>query len=219
MGPGGFGWTRRAPGHRRNPADSHGAGEARGLARQLHNGSAAPTKGTVMKASKFIVLVGGILGILAFFLPMVTLHRADYSGSASAFQIIKGLGAASDAVSADQVQAASMTGDVQSAKEGLDAMKGIVMAIFVPAILLAAIGALGVSKKKFGRVAGFFSLALGLVGLGIAVLLRSAAGEDAGVGLSLLLATGLGGVVGGLLALVKPEKPATTSLAPARAMA
>ena len=34
-----------------------------------------------MKASKFIVLVGGILGILAFFLPMVTVHRQDFSGS------------------------------------------------------------------------------------------------------------------------------------------
>lgn len=48
-----------------------------------------------MKASKFLVLAGGILGILAFFLPMVTIHRADYTGSASAFQIIRGLSVAS----------------------------------------------------------------------------------------------------------------------------
>lgn len=160
-----------------------------------------------MKASKFLVLAGGILGILAFFLPMVTIHRADYSGSASAFQIIKGLSVASSAVDSETVRVASMnTESVQSAKEGLDAMKGIVFAIFVPAILLAAIGAMGVSKRRFGRVAGTFSLLLGLIGLGIGMLLVGAAGPDGGLGLTLLLATGALGVVGGLLALVKPER-------------
>jgi len=168
-----------------------------------------------MKASKFLVLAGGILGILAFFLPMVTLHRADYSGSASAFQLIKGLSVASDAVSSEDVRAAAMSSEsVQSAKEGLDAMKGIVMAIFVPAILLAAIGALGVSKRRFGRVAGVFSLLFGLIGLGIGALLNSAAGPDAGIGLTLLLGTGVLGAVGGLFALIKPERAATAAQAP-----
>ncbi|CAN5919704.1 hypothetical protein BH11MYX3_BH11MYX3_17320 [soil metagenome] len=166
-----------------------------------------------MKASKFLVLAGGILGILAFFLPMVTIHRADYSGSASAFQLIKGLSVASDAVDSETVRAAAMNSEaVSSAKEGLDAMKGIVFAIFVPAILLAAIGAFGVSKRKFGRVAGVFSLLLGLIGLGIGALLKNAAGADAGIGLSLLLATGALGTVGGLFALVKPERLVTPQI-------
>jgi hypothetical protein len=160
-----------------------------------------------MKASKFLVLAGGLLGIIAFFLPLVTVHRAGYEGSASAFQIIKGLQAASDTVNSEEVRAAAMNSDaVASAKEGVDAMKGIVMAIFIPAILLAAIGALGVSKRKFGRVAGGFSLLFGLIGLGIGALLSSAAGPDGGVGLTLLLATGALGTVGGLLALVKPDR-------------
>lgn len=160
-----------------------------------------------MKASKFLVLAGGILGILAFFLPMVTVHRSGYTGSASAFQIIKGLEVASQAVNSDEVRAAAMNPEaVQSASEGVDAMKGIVMAIFVPAILLAAIGALGVAKRRFGRVAGTFSFLFGLIGLGIGALLHSAAGSDGGVGLTLLLATGALGAVGGLLALIKPER-------------
>lgn len=168
-----------------------------------------------MKASKFLVLAGGILGILAFFLPMVTIHRADYSGSASAFQIIKGLQVATDTVNTDEVRAAAMNSEaVASAKEGLDAMKGIVFAIFVPAILLMAIGALGVSKRKFGRVAGFFSLLLGVIGLGIGMLLKSAAGADAGIGLTLLLATGALGTAGGLFALIKPERAAQPAQAP-----
>lgn len=183
------------------------------LARPLHIGAR-------MKASKFLVLAGGLLGILAFFLPMVTIHRADYSGSASAFQIIKGLSVASDAVSSEEVRAAAMNSEaVSQAKEGLDAMKGIVMAIFVPAILLAAIGALAVTKKKFGRGAGVFAFLLGLVGLGIGALLKSAAGDDGGIGLTLLLATGVLGTLGGLFALVKPDRGETTpALAPARAV-
>ncbi|MDX2093257.1 MAG: hypothetical protein SFX73_35770 [Kofleriaceae bacterium] len=168
-----------------------------------------------MKATKFIVLVGGILGILAFFLPMVTLHRADFTGSASAFQLLKGINAASDVVNSDEVRAAAIrSADVAQAKEGLDTMKGIVAAIFVPAILLAIMGALGVKRKQFGRVAGGFSLLFGLVGLGIAALLKSAAGADAGIGITLLLVTGVAGVVGGLLALVKPDRGATATTAP-----
>lgn len=160
-----------------------------------------------MKATKFIVLAGGILGILAFFLPMVTLHRADFTGSASAFQLIKGLDAASSAVNSDEVRVAAMSSEtVSQAKEGLDAMKGIVAAIFVPAILLAIMGAFGVKRRSFGRVAGGFSLLLGLIGLGIASLLKSAAGADAGIGLTLLLLTGVAGTVGGLITLVKPER-------------
>ena len=162
-----------------------------------------------MKASKFIVLAGGILGILAFFLPMVTVQRQDFTGSVSAFQIMKGLDAVSVATSTTEVSVAlaDAGSSAQSAKEALDGMKAIVMAIFVPALMLVLIGGLGVYRKKFGRVAGTFSLLFGLLGLGIGSLLKSAAEGDSGIGLTLLLVTGVAGVVGGLIALVKPERP------------
>ncbi|HVK83648.1 MAG TPA: hypothetical protein VM513_06050 [Kofleriaceae bacterium] len=164
-----------------------------------------------MKATKFIVLVGGILGILAFFLPMVSIHRADFNGSVSAFQVIKGLSKASEVVSSANVNAAGIdsavtSADLAQAKEGIDSMKGIVAAIFVPAILLTLIGGLAVKRKQFGRGAGALTLIFGLIGLGIATILRSAAEGDAGIALTLLLVTGLAGTVGGLLALVKPER-------------
>ena len=57
-----------------------------------------PQRKAIMKASKFIVLVGGILGILAFFLPIVTVHRRGVTASVSAFQVVKGLDTASVAV-------------------------------------------------------------------------------------------------------------------------
>ena len=163
-----------------------------------------------MKATKFIVLVGGILGILSFFLPLVSVHREGHTANVSAFQVVKGLDQASTAVD-DGVQQSAMSADSGAeAKKDIGALKGIVMAIFAPAVLLAAIGGLGVARKKFGRVAGTFSFLLGLVGLGIAALLKSAAEGDAGIGLTLLLLTGVAGVVGGIMGLVKPERWATT---------
>jgi hypothetical protein len=170
-------------------------------------GTLVSTKGShVMKASKLIVLVGGILGILAFFLPLVSMQREGRSTSVSAFQIMKGLDkvqvSVDDGVSQRQLDVATSA----SAKKDIGAMKGIVMAIFAPALLLALIGGIGVKRRKFGRVAGTFSFLLGLLGLGIAAILKGAAEGDGGIGLTLLLVTGVAGVVGGLVALVKPEK-------------
>ena len=173
-----------------------------------------------MKASKFVVLVGGILGILAFFLPMVSVSRQGKTVTVSAFQVVKGLEAVKAEVEKDEVraQAASTSYDRASygkAKDGVDGIKGIVMAIFAPALLLALIGGAGVARKKFGRVAGTFSLLFGLVGLGIGAILKSAAEGDSGIGLTLLLITGLAGIVGGIMALVKPERLAQQAIGPA----
>jgi hypothetical protein len=173
-----------------------------------------------MKASKLIVLVGGILGILAFFLPLVSVQRENVHGTVSAFQLIKGIDTASAAVdkadASSVIDPTSLDGQSQhamagEAKKDLGALKGIVLAIFAPAVLLALIGGLGVMRKRFGRGAGAFALVLGLVGLAIAAILKSAAEGDAGIGLTLLLVTGVSGVVGGLLALVKPERALVTA--------
>jgi hypothetical protein len=159
-----------------------------------------------MKASKFIVLVGGILGILAFFLPQLSVQRAGASAKVSAYQVVKGL----DQVSVEVDKAGgTSTVDVATrneAKQDLGAIKGIVMAVFAPAALLALIGALGVKRRKFGRGAGTFALLLGVVGLGIGAVLKSAAEGDAGIGMTLLIVTGLAGCIGGIAALIKPER-------------
>lgn len=162
-----------------------------------------------MKASKFIVLAGGILGILAFFLPLVSVERQGAKASVSAFQVIKGLDQVEVAVDEGAARGAYNVETSASAKKDIGAMKGIVMAIFAPALLLSLLGAAGVARKRFGRVAGTFSLLAGLIGLGIAAILKSAAEGDGGIGLTLLLVTGVAGVVGGLIALVKPERLVT----------
>jgi hypothetical protein len=158
-----------------------------------------------MKASKFIVLVGGILGILAFFLPLVSVERQGHKQSVSAYQVVKGLDQAQTAVD-EGVQQSAFDADVgASAKKNIGALKGIVLGVFAPAVWLTLIGALGVARKRFGRVAGTFSFLLGLLGLGIGAILKAAAEGDGGIGLTLLLITGFAGVVGGLAALIKPE--------------
>ena len=176
-----------------------------------------------MKASKFVVLVGGILGILAFFLPMVSVTRQGHTATVSAFQVVKGLDAVSSELNKEEVKvkAASYgeTGSLNDAKDGVGSIKGIVMAIFAPALLLALIGGAGVARKKFGRVAGTFSLLFGLLGLGIGAILKSAAEGDSGIGLTILLITGLAGIVGGIMALVKPERLAVGGAMQVRAAA
>jgi hypothetical protein len=165
-----------------------------------------------VKASKFIVLVGGILGILAFFLPMVSVERGGTRVTVSAFQVVKGLDAVQAEVNKEEVRTvAAGYGEsgrqaLSEANSGIDSIKGIIMAVFVPALLLALIGGLGVRRKKFGRVAGTFALLIGAVGLGIGAILKSAAEGDSGIGLTLLIVTGLAGVAGGILALAKPER-------------
>ncbi|MDQ3335858.1 MAG: hypothetical protein M4D80_11880 [Myxococcota bacterium] len=173
-----------------------------------------------MKASKFVVLVGGILGILAFFLPMVSVTREGKTVTVSALQVMKGLDTVSSELDKDEVsmKAASYgeTASLNEAKDGVSGIKGIVMAIFAPALLLALIGGAGVARKRFGRVAGTFALLFGLVGLGIGAVLKSAAEGDSGIGLTVLLITGLAGIVGGIMTLVKPER-LQVGLAPAHA--
>jgi hypothetical protein len=164
-----------------------------------------------MKATKFIVLVGGILGILSFFLPLVSVHRGEFTGKVSAYQVVKGLDTVAVEVDAADARTAVEVETKSEAKKDIGAMKGIVMAIFAPAALLALIGGLGVGRKRFGRVAATFSLLCGLLGLGIASILKAAAEGDAGIGMTFLLITGVAGVVGGIAGLIKPERPATVA--------
>jgi hypothetical protein len=175
------------------------------------------------KLPKFVVLGAGLIGVLAFFLPLLAVKDAGSQGKVSAFQIIKGLGKAQDVVdevgkqagmAAEQAgiekqEVKRVTKDVDST---LGAIKAVVMAVFLPALLLLVFGAVGALRGAFGRVLGIFSLIFGLVGLGIWALLNAAAqevsdsGAGAGIALHLLLLTGIGGAVGGLLATIKPER-------------
>ena len=98
-----------------------------------------------MKASKLIVLAGGILGVIAFFLPLVTVDHRGTKVSASAFQVVKGIGEIQAAADTDEAKAriAAMDGEGKKAVSDVDTelskIKGFVVAIFLPALLLVVI--------------------------------------------------------------------------------
>jgi hypothetical protein len=135
-----------------------------------------------MKVSKFIVLLGGLIGVWAFFLPLLSVHDGTISG----YQLINGV------------------------HEGRGPeVRGVAVAIFLPVLMLTVLGAIGLVRQTFGRTAGAASLVLGLLGLSFAAVLVSAVDGDTGVALELLLVASIAGFCGGMLAIVSPDDLAT----------
>lgn len=167
------------------------------------------------RATKYIILGAGLIGLIAFFMPLIAVNKSGVSGKLSAYRIVVGISSAKQVVSkagkaADTVESKAA---VKDANKALSAVRGIVLAIFVPALLLTIFGGVGTLRKSFGRGLAIPSFIFGLIGLGIWALLSSAAsaggGESvAGFGMHMLLLTGLGGVVGGLIGIIKPERRA-----------
>lgn len=171
-----------------------------------------------MKASKFVVLVGGVLGLIAFFLPLIAVQKSGVSGKLSAYRIVAGITAAQQVVDKASAlpEAQPNKKDFKEANDTLGAIKGIVIGLFVPVWLLLLIGGIGAARKKFGRVAGSFSLLVGLIGLGVASLLLGAAQDKtvtsvtnesvAGVGMYVMFLAAALGAIGGIMTLIKPDK-------------
>lgn len=179
-----------------------------------------------MRFTKFIVLAGGLIGLLAFFLPLVAVKDSGVTGALSAYRIVKGIDSAAQVVDhADSaaVDSFDKSDEFQTTKKDANAalgeVKGVVLAVFAPALLLALIGGVAAMRKKFGRLGGVGALLFGGIGLGIWAILNAAANEVAaqgghdvkGTGMYLLMVTGLCGVVAGIMTLVKPDRgPAAT---------
>jgi len=164
-----------------------------------------------MKASKFIVFLGGILGIVAFFLPLVSVTHQGHKATVSAMQLVKGLDSVQSDDTPSEARAAMSPDAIRATKDTAGALKGIVIAVFVPAFLLAAIGGVAVARRRFGRLGSIFAMVIGLIGLAIAGLLVAAAEGDSGSGLILLLVSAIAGTLGGLLATIKPDRGLATA--------
>lgn len=176
-----------------------------------------------MGASKFLVLVGGVVGIVSFFLPLFEIKD---QGAISAFQVVKGIDTVKDITTgatkelADAVEAeggaaakAELAKGAGELNKKLAEVKGIVLGLYAPALLLIIIGAVALARKQFGRLGGTFSFLLGLVALFVWFGFHTVASEaakdgtgQAGLGIHLYMASGALGAIGGLLALIKPER-------------
>jgi hypothetical protein len=170
-----------------------------------------------MRLWKVLVLLAGVAGVIGFFTPLVEYRSPDgkITSDASAFQIARGVDNASDLVEEAEKLGLSHDDSRRFAKafnDGMDAYRGGVAAFFAPAALLAVLGIIMLLRDRMGRFAGLFAIVFG--GACCAVFWQfwqaDQASRDAaasiGLGVYLLLAAGLGGVLGGLGALVSPDR-------------
>lgn len=167
------------------------------------------------KLAKFIVLGGGVLGILGFFLPLITASYQGVNAQMSTFQLVSGIDKIDEIVDVkiDEVPAEAQAG-LQEFNEGLKKARAVFYALFAPSALLLLMGLLAVAKARMGRVLGVFAFLVGGAGVGIWALLQSIISEAAknggeaggGIGMHLILVSGALGIIAGLIALISPEK-------------
>jgi uncharacterized BrkB/YihY/UPF0761 family membrane protein len=199
-----------------------------------------------MKAWKFIVLAGGIIGLLGFFLPFMKFGVGN-SGSVgvSGFALVKGLPEARELLASEiekmpeeQIKKAAAELEDSAKKAG-----GLIMMFYIPTALVLLIGAVNTARGKMGRLAGFLGLLAGGAAILVWVLFQQVMSADVsgavqhstgdptgkaiaeaivdnvsvqmGMGLHLILLSGILGAVAGLGCLVKPDRPeaATTRVA------
>ena len=173
-----------------------------------------------MKAWKYLVLLGGIAGLAGFFLPFITFQSADarIEGAISSYQIVRGIDDVGEIVEgAKPLIAASPEAQqyVKTFNSALAEYRGVLVGCYVPALLLALLGAFAGLRRKLGRIAGLLAVLLG--GANAAVwLLFWQISQDAvsnelgtasmGIGLHMLLAAGIAGMLAGLGALIAPDR-------------
>jgi hypothetical protein len=170
-----------------------------------------------MRLWKVLALLAGVAGVIGFFTPLVEYRSPDgkITSDASAFQIARGVDNAGDIFEQAEQLGLSHADSQRFAKafnDGMNAYRGGVAAFFAPAGLLALLGIIMLLRDRMGRVGGLFAIVFG--GACCAVFARfwqaDQASRDAsasiGLGVYLLLAAGLAGVLAGLGALVRPDR-------------
>jgi phosphotransferase system glucose/maltose/N-acetylglucosamine-specific IIC component len=169
-----------------------------------------------MRLWKVLALLAGVAGVIGFFTPLIEYRSSDgkLTGDASAFQIARGVDSVGDIASEGQTLGLSRDDSERIAKifhEGLNAYRGVAIAYFAPAGLLALLGILLLLRDRMGRFSGLIAMLLGGACGAVFAMFWQAdqtsrdASASLGLGLYLLLAAGLGGVLAGLGALVSPD--------------
>jgi hypothetical protein len=169
-----------------------------------------------MRLWKILVLLAGVAGVIGFFTPLIEYRGNDgrLVGDASAFQITRGIDNPGDIFEGAEAFGLSRADSQQLAKvfnEGVNAYRGAMAALFGPAGLLVLLGLVNLLRDRMGRFSGVIAIVLGAACCAVFGLFWQAdqnshdANASLGLGLYLLLAAGLGGVLAGLGALVSPD--------------
>ncbi len=161
---------------------------------------------------KYLVLLAGIAGVVAFFLPIMRIRLKEREFGVSTLQIMRGIRGMEEAIGEKAGESKEEREALEETEEGLRKVKGIFLAFFGPAAVLLLLGVL----TRVGRGVGILALIVGLIGFGGWALMNYAVSEagkqsaDAetgtGLGLTLLLVSALLGVVGGIVAIAKPPR-------------
>jgi hypothetical protein len=171
-----------------------------------------------MKAWKYLILVGGLAGLLGFFLPFAhgRDERTKFEAGVSAYELVKGINKKEVMEEAKKIGASTQEAEqaAQGFEDGLKDAAGFAVIAYSPAALLLLIGIFGVVLHRLGRLAGLFALIGGIASAGIWGLLEAAAGKappgaatvTLGIGTHLLLVAGLCGILAGFGALFAPDR-------------
>jgi hypothetical protein len=163
-----------------------------------------------VKAAKWIVLVGGALAVIGFFLPLVKATDASGSDTVSAFQMVFG---PQDATGM-QTTARGTTPDALTAE--MREVAPIIIGFWTPAIALSVIATIALIRKRMGTVLGTLGLLASLAsmfawyalheGMREAEKAEPTIGITLGLGTHALLVGGLLGALGACAALFWPQR-------------
>lgn len=123
-----------------------------------------------MPASRYLILLAGLLGVFAMFQPMMSLGRGPLKVEVSAYDLSFGLDKTHMALDAKipAIAKKRIPADVLSTRDDIkliaDASRGAALA-YIPAALLVLIGAFCVWRKKTGRGLGVVVGVLGLMSI------------------------------------------------------
>lgn len=168
-----------------------------------------------MKLTKYIVLLCGLAGLGAFFMPLIHVNIRGFQGQVSAYDALRGIEAAKGAAEATETVGV-LTGDrdlkqdSRDVKEGAETAKAVLFVPFIPPAVFVLLGLLGFLKGSFGRGFGFGTALFAVIGLGLVALLYSAAQDERaqdvlGSGFYVLAASYAGAALFGLFAFLVPD--------------
>jgi hypothetical protein len=168
---------------------------------------------------KYVVLLGGILGIAGFFAPFMEYKAPDGTlTGASAYEIAQGEVDVSPLMKKAQELGLVTPAEAQRAtkilQQGVYAYRGAMIVVFIPAALIFLIGLFSFSRKKMGRLAGFVSILMGVAAVGVWIFFfrkepptQQTIGQ-LGLGIYALFVCGLLAILGGLGSLMFPDRTA-----------
>jgi hypothetical protein len=174
-----------------------------------------------MKAIKFVILVAGVIGLVAFFLPYFNLKLDESTIHPTGLEVMTGLEIAKKGAEEIQKNVDDKAENSENAKktlgsvqDAIDIIKAIIVVMFAPALLLAAIGGVGAGRGRLGRLGGAGAMVVSLIGLGtngIAMMLLSDSkvqsnGMSPGIALYLMVFISSIGFICGLLTVIKPDE-------------